>query len=99
MLLNEDIVDTEKPDGICCLNFVVDEFSGLLLHPSIFSVIHSRSAQIMNDALSDLWYWLNSNILVSSEGMFLLQKSLFSNVFLCNSSFFFCCERMKGIQN
>ena len=53
MLLNEDIVDTEKPDGICCLNFVVDEFSGLLLHPSIFSVIHSRSAQIMNDALSD----------------------------------------------
>ena len=92
MLLNEDILDTEKPDGICRLNFVVDEFSGLLLHPSIFSVIHSRSAQIMNDASSDLWYWLNFNILVSSEGMFLLQKSL------C-SSFFFCCKRMKAIQN
>ena len=92
MLLNEDILDTEKSDGICRLNFVVDEFSGLLLHPSIFSVIHSRSAQIMNDASSDLWYWLNFNILVSSEGMFLLQKSLFS-------SFFFCCKRMKAIQN
>ena len=92
MLLNEDILDTEKPDGICRLNFVVDEFSGLLLHPSIFSVIHSRSAQIMNDASSDLWYWLNFNIFVSSEGMFLLQKSLFS-------SFFFCCKRMKAIQN
>ena len=44
MLLNEDIVDTEKPDGICSLTFVVDEFSGLFLHPSMFSIIHSRSA-------------------------------------------------------
>ena len=44
MLLKEDIVDTEKPDGICYLTFVVDEFSGLFLHPSIFSIIHSKSA-------------------------------------------------------
>ena len=29
MLLNEGIVDIEKPDGICSLTFVVDEFSGL----------------------------------------------------------------------
>ena len=42
MILNEDIV--EKPDGICSLTFVVDEFSGLLLHLSIFSIMHSRSA-------------------------------------------------------
>ena len=44
MLLNDDIVDIEKPDGICLLTFVVDEFSGLFLHPSIFSIKHSRSA-------------------------------------------------------
>ena len=44
MLLNEDIADVEKPDGICSLNFAVDEFSGLFLHPSIFSIIHLRSA-------------------------------------------------------
>ena len=44
MLLNEDIVDIENPDGICVLTFTVDEFSWLLLHPSIFSIIHSRSA-------------------------------------------------------
>ena len=44
MLLNEDIADIEKPDGICLLTFVVDEVSGLFLHPSIFSIIHSRSA-------------------------------------------------------
>ena len=44
MLLNEDIVDIEKPDGICSLAFVVDEFSGLFLHPSILTIIHSRSA-------------------------------------------------------
>ena len=44
MLLNEDIVDSEKADGIFLCTFVVDEFSGLFLHPSIFSIIHSRSA-------------------------------------------------------
>ena len=41
MLLNEYIADIEKPVGICLLIFVADEFSGLLLHPSIFSIIHS----------------------------------------------------------
>ena len=44
MLLNEGIVDIENPDGICPLTFVVDEFSGLFLHPLIFSIIHSRPA-------------------------------------------------------
>ena len=44
MLLNDDIVDTEKPDVICSPTFVVDEFSGLILHPSIFPIKHSRSA-------------------------------------------------------
>ena len=44
MILNEDIVDIDKPDGICLLAVVVDEFSGLFLHPSIFCIIHSRSA-------------------------------------------------------
>ena len=43
MLLNDDIVDIEKSDGICSLTFDVDEFSGLFLHPSIFSIKHSRS--------------------------------------------------------
>ena len=43
-LLNDDIVDTEKPDGICSPTFVVDELAGLMLHPSIFSIKHSRSA-------------------------------------------------------
>ena len=44
MLLNEDIVDIEKPDGTCWLTFVAGEFSGLRLRPSIFSIIHSRPA-------------------------------------------------------
>ena len=44
MVLNDDIVDTGKPGRICLLTFVVDEFSGLFLHPSIFSIKHSRSA-------------------------------------------------------
>ena len=34
------ILNNEKPDGICLPNFVVDEFSGLFLDPSIFSIKH-----------------------------------------------------------
>ena len=37
MVLQDDIVDIEKPDGICSLTIVADEFSELFLHPSIFS--------------------------------------------------------------
>ena len=44
MLLNDDIVDIEKPDGICSPTFVVDEFSLLFFHPSVFSIKLSRSA-------------------------------------------------------
>ena len=34
MLLNDSIVDIKKSYGICLPTFVVDEFSGLLLHTS-----------------------------------------------------------------
>ena len=44
MIRNEDNVEIEKPDEICLLTLVVDEFSGLFLHPSIFPIKHSRSA-------------------------------------------------------
>ena len=43
MLLNDDIVNITKPDGIFSLTFVVDEFSGLYLHPSSFHNKHLRS--------------------------------------------------------
>ena len=36
MYLSDDIVYIEKPDGMRSISFVVDEFSGLFLHPSIF---------------------------------------------------------------
>ena len=44
MLLKKYIVDIEKHHGLCSLTFVADGFSGLSVHPSIFSTIHSRSA-------------------------------------------------------
>ena len=34
------------------------------------------------------WFWLNCDILISSEGIITLQKSLFSHAFLCHSSLF-----------
>ena len=43
MLLNDDIVDNEKPDAKRSPNFVVNGFSGLFLYPSIFSTKHSTS--------------------------------------------------------
>ena len=48
MLLNDKIVDNEKPDRIRVPTFVMDEFLGLFLHSSIFSINHSRSGQIVN---------------------------------------------------
>ena len=44
MVLSDVIVNIEKPDGICLPTFVVDEFSGLFLYPSIFSIKLLRSA-------------------------------------------------------
>ena len=44
ILLNDDIVHIENLDGIPWLTFIVDEFSGLFLNPSIFSITHSRFA-------------------------------------------------------
>ena len=75
MLLNGDIVDIGKPDRIRLLTFAIDYFPGLFLHPSIVSTL--KVCLNNNGALSDFWYWLNSNILVSSEGIMTLQKSLF----------------------
>ena len=53
MLLNDDIVDTEKPGGICSLTLLIDDISGLFVDPSIVSDIHSRSVEIINGAFSD----------------------------------------------
>ena len=43
ILLNDDTVAIEKPDGICSPTFSVDEFPELFLRPSIFSIRDSRS--------------------------------------------------------
>ena len=53
MLLNDDIVETEKSDRMCSLIFAVEEISALFSHLSIFSIQHSRYALIMNGALSN----------------------------------------------
>ena len=44
MSINDDIVDIEIADEICLPNFVVNDFSVLFLHSSIFSIKDSRSA-------------------------------------------------------
>ena len=49
MHINEDVIDIEKHDGIYSLTFVVDDVSGLILYPSIFSIINSISAICINN--------------------------------------------------
>ena len=48
----------------------------------------------MNDALSDFWYLLNTNISVSPEDIMVQQKSLLLHTFL---KFAFCSKTMKAI--
>ena len=36
MLLNDDIVEIEKSDGMCSPTFIADEFPGLFLHHQSF---------------------------------------------------------------
>ena len=40
IFLNDDAVNIGKPDRTYTLVFVLDEFSGLFLHPSIFFIKH-----------------------------------------------------------
>ena len=42
--VNDDIVGIEKPYEICSLTFFVDDFSGLYLHVSVFTIQDSKSA-------------------------------------------------------
>ena len=44
MSLNDDVVDIEKSYEMCSLTLAVDKFSGLFIHPSIFTIKCSRSA-------------------------------------------------------
>ena len=44
IFLNDDIVDIEKPNKIFSLAFVVNNFCGFFLHPSVFTIKDSRSA-------------------------------------------------------
>ena len=44
LLLNDYIVESENRDRIFSPTFVVNNFLELFLHPSIFSIKHSKSA-------------------------------------------------------
>ena len=42
MLLNDNIVEIERSDGICSYTFIVNEVWELFLHSSVFSVKHAK---------------------------------------------------------
>ena len=86
------IVDTEYPQEICSPTFVVDDLSKLLFHPYIFLIKDSRSTY---GVWSDFQYWLNSNVLVSSEDITTTQNSLLSHTFLRDSNLFFVMSEWR----
>ena len=47
MLLNDDIVDSEKPDGMCSPNFFVDEFLGFFF--TSFNLFYETSKICINN--------------------------------------------------
>ena len=42
--LNYNIIEIEKTDGVCSSSYIVDKFSGLYFHPSIFFIKYTRQA-------------------------------------------------------
>ena len=53
MLLDDNIVEIEKPEGMCWPAFAVDKFSGLFILLSAFSITYSTFAYIIHGFLSD----------------------------------------------
>ena len=59
MLVNNNIVDIEKPDGLCLPTFVVDEFSGLSLKfISLFYYALNSNISISLDGITTLQKYL-----------------------------------------
>ena len=55
VLVNNNIVDIEKPDGLCLPTFVVDEFSGLSLKfISLFYYALNSNISISLDGITTL---------------------------------------------
>ena len=42
ILLNKYVADTENPDGICSLTFLIDEFSESFSYPSFMICINNK---------------------------------------------------------
>ena len=59
VLVNNNIVDIEKPDGLCLPTFVVDEFSGLSLKfISLFYYALNSNISISLDGITTLQKYL-----------------------------------------
>ena len=87
MSLHEDNIHIEKADGIFSVVFLVDEFSGLLLHPSFFFYY------TLKICIKNKWGFIRSLVLIkfillSLEGLIMLQKPLFSHTLLCDLIYF-----------
>ena len=67
---NVHIVSIEYTQGICSPTFLAYDFTNLFyifhLHPPLLLIKDSKSGKIIHGTLSNFWYWLNCNILMSS---------------------------------
>ena len=87
MHLNDDIVDIEKTYEIYSPTIVLNGFSGSFLHPSVFSIKHSRSGALSN--------FLHIEALLISLKRY---RNLYLHIPFHERHACFSCKRMKAIQ-
>ena len=94
ILLNGYIVNIKNLMQYVCLLLLQMNFQD-------YFYIHQFFYYSFRTCINNKWcfirflIWLNSNILVSPEGIITLQKSLFSRTFLCHSTLFFGLEEWR----
>ena len=73
--LNDDVVDIEKPDGICLPTIVMYKFSGFFLHPSIFSIKHLFYYNVLRRHYNFTKIFIFTYFFYAIHVRFLLQKN------------------------
>ena len=91
----KNILDIEKPDGICLRIFFCRLIFRVISTPTNLFYYIFKICINNNGALSDFLHWLISNNLVTSVDMITLQKYLFSHFFLCDSDLFFVLKEWR----
>ena len=96
ILLNEDIAEIEKPDGICLLTFAVDEFPGILfksinLFYYAFKICKDNKKCFITCLILIKFYYFS----VFRRHNYITKTFIFTYIF-ARFTFVFCWKRKKA---